>query len=263
MAVMVVVMIMVVVMMIVVMIVNMSAYRAGHFRQQFFFQRFPGFHGFQDFLSRQLRDGSGNKRRFVIQLPQKSHAFLDFLRFCLICTAQNYRARIFDLITEEFSEVLPVYSAFCYIHNGCKAVEFRVDFVLYVLNGLDHVRQLAHTGRLNKNPVRMIGVYHFAERFSKIAYKRAADTAGIHFPDLYAGLFQKAAVNADFTELVFNQHNLLPCKRFRKQFFNQCCFSGSEEAGNNINLCHVSHPPALSIILIYLSFQVQFHRTVV
>ena len=45
------VVVLMIVMMLVVMIVRMAAYRADHFRQQLLFERFSGFHCFQNFLS--------------------------------------------------------------------------------------------------------------------------------------------------------------------------------------------------------------------
>ena len=63
---------------------------------------------------------------------------------------------------------------------------------------------LADTGGLNDDAVRMELLLYLHKRFAEISDKRAADAAGIHLGNLDAGLLQKAAVDADFTEFVLD-----------------------------------------------------------
>ena len=88
----------------------------------------------------------------------------------------------------------------------------------------------------------MVGIHDFAKGFTEIPDQGAADASGIHFTDLDAGFFQESAVDADLSEFIFDQYDLLACKRLGEQLFDQCCLSGSEEAGNNIDFCHLTHP---------------------
>ncbi len=56
--------------------------------------------------------------------------------------------------------------------------------------------------------------------------------------DLDAGILQKAAVNADLTEFVFNQHHLLALIGFLQQLLDQGGLAGAEKAGNNVDCGH-------------------------
>ena len=57
---------------------------------------------------------------------------------------------------EKFSEILTVNPAFRHVHHGCKTVQFRIDLILHVPHGFDHIRQLSDAGRLDQYPVRMV-----------------------------------------------------------------------------------------------------------
>ena len=67
---------------------------------------------------------------------------------------------------------------------------------------------------------------------------RAADAAGVQLIDLDAGLLQEAAVDADLTELVLDQNDLLAGKGLLDEFFDQSGLAGAQEAGKNINFGH-------------------------
>ena len=111
--------------------------------------------------------------RYILKdkFPQQSNTLLDLLRFCFICTAQNNRAGIFDLVAEELAEILSVDPALCYIHDRREAVELRINLFLHALYRLDHVGKLAHARRLDQDAVRVIGVHHLAQGFPEISYK--------------------------------------------------------------------------------------------
>ena len=92
----------------------------------------------------------------------------------------------------------------------------------------------------------MIPGNHLIQILSKISHQRTADTAGIHLCDLDARILQETAVNADFTELILDQHNLLTLKCLIDHFLDERCLSGSQETGNNINFRHSYRSPYLS-----------------
>ena len=83
--------------------------------------------------------------------------------------------------------------------------------------------------------------------------KRAADAAGVHLGDVDAGILQKAAVNADLAEFVFDQHNLFTLERFLDELFDQGRFACTQKAGENINFrylfCHGNIPFYLKVCL--------------
>ena len=80
---------------------------------------------------------------------------------------------------------------------------------------------------------------HLFERFGKISDEAAADAAGIHLGDFDAGVLQKRAVDADLTELVFNQHQLLADVCFGDQLFDERRLACAEKPAENIDFCHV------------------------
>ena len=54
----------------------------------------------------------------------------------------------------------------------------------------------------------------------------------------YAGLLQEAAVDADLTELVFDQDHLPARKGFLDELLDQSRLAGTKEAGENIDIRH-------------------------
>ena len=149
----------------------MAALRADDLIEKFFLERPTCLHRLEDLIAWQLGDRSRDKRRLIVKFPQQSNTLLDLLRFCFICTAQNNRAGIFDLVAEELAEILSVDPALCYIHDRREAVELRINLFLHALYRLDHVGKLAHARRLDQDTVRMIGIHHLTQGFPEISYK--------------------------------------------------------------------------------------------
>ena len=240
------------------MSMDFPAFRAANLREQLFLQGLASFHDLQQLFAGKLRDRSCNDGRFCVDLPEDLHAFLNLLLLCFVGPAQDHRPCIFNLVAEKFTEILAVDPALRHIDHGRKAVQLRVDLLRHILHGLDHIRELSHTGRFDQDPFRMIRVHNLLQGFSKISYQRAADTTGIHLPDLNAGILQKSTVNPDLSKFIFNQDNLLSCEYFLQHFLNECCFSCSQKAGNNINLRHdislLLFPVSVSVIpLLYFT----------
>ena len=76
------------------------------------------------------------------------------------------------------------------------------------------------------------------QRLVEVAHQRAADAAGGHLADLDAGFLQKAAVDADLAELIFNQNQLLTGECLRQQLFDEGRFARAQKAGDNVNFRH-------------------------
>ena len=70
----------------------------------------------------------------------------------------------------------------------------------------------------------MVGIHDFAKGFAEIPDQGAADASGIHFTDLDAGFFQESAVDADLSEFIFDQYDLLACKRLGEQLLISVVF---------------------------------------
>ena len=71
----------------------------------------------------------------------------------------------------------------------------------------------------------MVFFYHFLKGTAEIPYQSTADTAGIHLRNLNTGILKEAAVNADLSEFIFDQNNLLSWKNILYQLLDKCCLS--------------------------------------
>ena len=94
---------------------------------------------------------------------------------------------MFDLVVEKLTEILHIQLAFRRIRNCGKAVQFHPGFSLNSLNSADDIRQFAHAGWFNNNPIRLKLFRAFFQGLRKVADQTAADASGIHFLDLHAG----------------------------------------------------------------------------
>ena len=72
----------------------------------------------------------------------------------------------------------------------------------------------------------------------EVAHQAAADAAGVHLGDLDAGLLEKAAVDADLTEFVFDEHQLFAAVGLGDELADQSGFTGSQKAGEDIDFGH-------------------------
>ena len=79
---------------------------------------------------------------------------------------------------------------------------------------------------------------HILQCRGKVAHQGAADAARGHLRNLHAALLQKAAIDADLAELVFNKHQLLALEGLFQQFLNEGGLTCTQETGNNIDFCH-------------------------
>ena len=91
----------------------------------------------------------------------------------------------------------------------------------------------------------MVGLNDLFQRFAEVADQAAANAAGVQLVDLDASLTHEAAVDADLTEFVLDQDDLLALERFLDQLFDQRGFAGPQKAGENVDLglvfCHDSY----------------------
>ena len=199
-------------------------------------------HRREDGFAADLIPRGGDDACLGVVLTQQRDDGLQLLLAHALRAAEQDGAGVFNLVEEEFAEVLDIHAALARIRDGHKAAHlgFR-DILLHALDGADDVGELADAARLDEDAIRMILVDNLTERLAEVAHQRAADAAGVHLRHLNTGFLHEAAVDTDFAELVFNEDDFLAGKRLFKQLLNQRRFTRAEEAGKNINFRHGKH----------------------
>ena len=196
------------------------------------------FHGLQDLCAGQLVPIGGHDGGLGVLLPQHGHGLLDLLLAGSAGAAQQNGGSMGHLIIVELTEVLHIQAHLVHVRHRDKAVQLHVLFVGDGLHRAGHVAQLAHAGRLDEDAVGMVLLHDLLQGGAEVAHQAAADAAGVHLGDLDAGLFQEAAVNADFAELVLDQHDLLALERLGDQLFDERGLACAQESGKNVNFRH-------------------------
>jgi len=209
---------------------------------QFVFESVFLFENLENLRAGELFPGCGENFSFGVVFSQERYAGFELCIGGFSGVAENDRSCTFDLVVEEFAEVLHVHLALVYINNSCCGVQGDIVSA-EIKNRLDDIAELAHTGGFDDDAVGGIVCENLTESLAEIAYKTAADTAGVHFGDVHAGILQKSAVDADIAEFVFDEHQLFSAVCFSDELFDECCFSGAEEAGEYINFRHIFYLP--------------------
>ena len=198
------------------------------------------FHGLDQLCAGQLIPGCRNDRCLPVTLTKHSNSRIQLLLRDCIRSGQNDRRGSLDLVIIKLTKVFRINLYFSCIYHSHGIAQLHI-LVGDLIHRSDHIRQLADTGRLDHDPVRGILCNDLRQCFTEIAYQTAANTSGIHFRNIDAGLLQKATVNTDLTKLIFDQDKLLSPIAFGDHFLNKCCFAGTEKAGINVDLCHLQH----------------------
>ena len=193
-------------------------------------------HGLEQLLAGQFLPRGGDNARMRIEAAQQADHFVQTLCRALRRARQQDSARVRNLVLEELAEVLEIHLRLERIDNRDKGVKRHVQ--VRVLHRRDDVRQLAHARGLDQDAVGVVLVDHVVQRLAKVAHERAADAARVHFIYHNAGVLKEAAVNADFAEFVFDQHDLLALQGIRQQALDQRGFARAEEARDNVNFRH-------------------------
>ena len=178
---------------------------------------------------------------FSAVLTNQLESFVQTLVADILGAAQHNGTGAFQLIDIELTEVLDIHAALGSVAYGGHAAHFHFAFAQNRLYSGSNVGQLADAGRLDDDAIRCVLAQDVAQCLFKVADQSAADAAGVHFVDLNAGILQETAVNADFTELVFDQNHLLTLERALQQFANQGRLAGAQETGNNVDFRHIKH----------------------
>ena len=195
------------------------------------------FHSLQQLRAGELIPGSGNNSGMIVMLPEQSHGSIQLCLGNGIAPGQNDGGSGFDLVVVELAEVLHVNLHLTRIRHGNGIAQGYI-LARHLFHSGNHIGELTDAGGLDDNPVGMILVNDLSQGLTEVAHQAAADTAGIHFGDVDAGLLEEAAVNADLAELVFDQHQFLARIGFLNHLLDQGRLAGAQESGVNINLRH-------------------------
>ena len=189
------------------------------------------FHGGEQLLAGQVLPRGGDDAGVLIQAAQHGNGLVEALLRALSRAGQQD-----GLILEKLTEVLEIHLSLERVNNGYKAVQLNLE--VRVLYRSDNIRQLADAGRLDQDAVRMVLVHNIVQRLAEVANQRAADAACVHLVYNNAGILEETAVNADLTELVLDQNNLLTLERIGQQTLDEGRLAGTQKTGNNINFSH-------------------------
>ena len=184
---------------------------------------------------------------------QKRNNLIQFFFRHVLGTGEDNGAGGLNLVVEKFAEIFHIHLALLCVYNGNGATQNHGGSFVRIADGTAHIAQLSNAGGFNDNPIRMILLYHIVKRLIKVADQRAADAAGVHLIDLYAGILQKTTVNADLTEFIFNEHQLLTLEGLLQQLLDEGGLTRTKETGNNVDSRHdklplfpLKNPPQIS-----------------
>ena len=191
----------------------------------------------------------GNNSSIGILLTQECYSSIQLLLADTIGAGKDNGCSGLYLVIVELTEVLHINLHLAGIHHRNGKAHFHLRTGNLFHSG-HHIGKLTNTGRLNENSLGGILGDDLLQSLTKVANQAAANTAGIHFRDVDACILQKAAVNADLTEFVFDQHQFLTCVGFRDHLFDKGGFACAKEAGVNINFCHSITPSKSKFFLL-------------
>ena len=208
---------------------------------QFFSQRCLAFHCCNQLLTGQLRPGSGYQGCNFVVLTNQGNGSIQLVLCNCIGTGQNDGRSSFNLVVIELAKVLHVNLHLAGIADGNGVAQGH--FVANdLLNCTDNIGQLANTGGLDDDAVRVVLGDHFLQSLTKVTHQATADTAGVHLGDVDASILQETAINANLAELIFNEHQLLALVSFGNHLLDQSGLTGTQKAGINVNFRHSSTP---------------------
>ena len=204
-------------------------------------QRLSVLHGLHQLCAGELIPGGRHHGGDGIVLPQKRHRPIQLLLADGVRPAEDDGGSGFNLVVIEFPEVAHIDLAFSRIGH-CHGVAQLHLLASDLLHSGHHIAELSHTRGFNENPVWMVLVNHLLQSLAKVSHQGAANASGIHLPNFNARLLQKAAVNSNFAEFIFDEHQLLLAVAFGNHFADESRLPGSQETRVYINLCQEKTP---------------------
>ncbi len=182
------------------------------------------FDRFSDLCAGELLPRCGDDLGVVVDLADQFDRGIELALGDVAGTGQDDGAGILDLVLVELLEVLEVDLALAGIDNGDGAADLGA---LDLLDSSYNIRKLADAGWLDEDTVRRELVDNFLQRSAEVADQGAADAAGVHLGDLDAGFFQEAAVDADLSEFILDEDELLSIVAIGDELLDESGFSGT------------------------------------
>ncbi len=176
-------------------------------------------------------DGSGG-----VLLGQHGDSGGDLLLAGVAGAAQDNAGGMADLVIIELAEVLHIHLDLVHIGHGDKAVQD--DGQISATPSTARVTSDSLPTPEGSMRIRsgMVGLDDLLQGLAEVSHQAAADAAGVQLIDLDTGLTHEAAVDADLAELVLDQDDLLTLESFLDQLFDQGGLTGTQEAGENVDL---------------------------
>ena len=192
------------------------------------------FHGRDQLFTSQLIPGRCDDGCLLVVLAQHCHSSIQFGLRHRIGAGQNDGRCGFNLIVVELAEVLHIDFHLTAVHNSHSIAQS--DLISHnLLHSTNDIGQFAHTGGFNDNAVRIVLLNNLSQSLAEIAHQRAADTAGVHFSDIDAGILQETAIDADLAEFIFDENQLLSLIGLLNHFLDKGGLTCTQKTGIDIN----------------------------
>ena len=182
------------------------------------------FDRFSDLCAGELLPRCGDDLGVIVDLADQLDRGVELSLGDVAGTGQDDGAGILDLVLVELLEVLQVDLALAGVDDGNSAADLGA---LDLLDSSHYVRELADAGWLDEDTVRGELVDNFLQRGAEVADQGAADAAGVHLGDLDAGFFQESAVDADLSEFILDEDELLSIVAIGDELLDESGFSGT------------------------------------
>jgi hypothetical protein len=194
-----------------------------------------GIHSLGNLLAGNLSPRSGDKTGVIVQTLEQLGGGQNLVGGSGVGAAHNDKVSIGNLVIKELAEVAHIHAALAGIHNSDLCAN------LGTVNSGDsscHIAELAHTGGLNNYTVGSIVLHNLFQSLGKVANQSAANAARVHLCNFNAGILQKATINGNFAELIFNQYQLLALISLAYKLANKRGLTGTKKAGKYVYFSH-------------------------
>jgi hypothetical protein len=195
------------------------------------------FHGLQQLCAGELIPGSGDNGGLLIVLPDQGNGGIQLILGHHIGTGQDDGGSSFDLVVIELTKVLHVDLHLTGIADSHGVTQGHI-LIGHLLHSADHIGQLAHAGGLDNDAVGVVLCDDLLQSLAEVTHQGAADAAGVHLGDVDACILQEAAVDADLTKFILDEHQLLTGIGLLDHFLNEGGLACTQETTVNINLGH-------------------------
>ena len=201
--------------------------------------RFAVFDDFENEIRLHIVPGGGDDPGVRMGLGDQLAALFNAVGREELGTAEDDGGGALDLIEEEFAEILHIHTTLSGVHDGGAAADLDFGMAGFRLfHSGENFAELADACGLHKDTIRMVGVDQLVHGSLEIAGEGAADAAGVQLGDGDAGVLHEAAVDADFAVFVLQQDHLFIAEAAGEELFDEGCFSGSKETGDDVDFYH-------------------------